>query len=121
MNSLGPIANPPSRSRRTAQRAAANLSRVEPRAPYRIPCRVRLVDSTTGEVRTVIGETVNLSRRGMALQIATDVPIGTWVETLVAQPHGDPLFLCGTVVHTRRTLAANYEIGVETNRPTTYV
>jgi hypothetical protein len=115
------LANPPSGSTQTTPRGTASSARVEPRTPYRIPCRVRLVDSTTGEVRTVVGETVNLSRRGMALHIAIDVPLGTWVETLVAHPNGDPMFLCGTVVHSRRTMASNFEIGVETNRPTTFV
>jgi hypothetical protein len=69
----------------------------------------------------VPGETLNISRTGVALQIATDVPQGTWVETLVPHPNGDPLFICGTVVHSRRTLAAGYEVGVVTDRPRTYV
>lgn len=96
-------------------------ARAERRTPFRVPCRVRLVDAVTGEVRTVLGETLNLSRRGMALQLAADVPPGTWVETLVPHPTGEPLFLCGTVVHSRRTMAAHYEIGVETSLPRTYV
>ncbi len=91
--------------------ARRNLHRV----PHRVPCRVRLVDRTTGEVRTVVGETLNFSPGGVALQLGIDVPVGTWVETLVPHLHGDPLFLCGTVVHTRRTLHANFEIGVSMN------
>lgn len=82
------------------------------RTPYRVPCRVRLVDVATGEVRAVVGETLNISAGGLAVQLPTEVPIGTWVETLVLQPTGDPMFLSGHVIHTRRTLASNFEIGV---------
>ncbi len=82
------------------------------RTPYRVPCRVEFRDRATGQARTVVGETVNLSKGGMALQVGVDAAIGTWVETLVPHPNGDPLFLCGTVVHSRRTLASSYEIGV---------
>ena len=102
-------------------RSAFRAERADRRAPYRIPCRVRLVNAETGEVRNVAGETVNLSRRGMAIQVGLDVPIGTWVETLVLHPNGDPMFLCGTVIHTRRTMMANFEVGVKTDHPTTFV
>ena len=60
----------------------------------------------------MVGETVNLSAGGMAIQVALDLPLGTKVETLVPHADGAPLFLCGTVVHSRRTMRANYEIGV---------
>jgi hypothetical protein len=79
------------------------------------------VDPATGEVRSVVGETVNLSRRGMALQLAVDVPLGTWVETLVTHPNNELMFLCGTVIHCRQMMKASFEIGVETSRPTTFV
>ncbi len=92
---------------------------VDRRMPYRVPCRVRLMDTGTGQVQTVVGETLNISTSGVALQVSADIPLGTWVETLVPHPGGDPMFLCGTVVHTRQTMAANYEIGVETNGPPT--
>jgi hypothetical protein len=115
------IANPSTASGPTAARATAHLVRAERRTPYRIPCRVRLVDADTGEVRTVVGETVNLSRRGVALQLAADVSLGTWIETLIPHPNGDPLFLCGKVVHSRRTMMANFEIGVETDQATMFV
>jgi hypothetical protein len=84
---------------------------------YRMPCRVRLVDPETGEVRTVVGETVNISKSGMAVQVSLQVPVGTWVETLVPHPNGDPMFLCGKVVRTRRTMTAGFEVGVETGTP----
>jgi hypothetical protein len=115
------VGTPSSRSRAGVARSAFRAEREDCRAPYRIPCRVRLVNAETGEVRSVAGETVNLSRRGMALQLGVDVPVGTWVETLVLHPNGDPMFLCGTVLHSRRTMAANFEIGVKTDRPMTFV
>lgn len=86
--------------------------RAERRTPYRVPCRIRLVDPGTGEVRTVVGETVNLSSGGVAMHVAVEAPVGTWTETLVPHPSGDPLFLCGRVIHVRQTMSANYELGV---------
>ncbi len=52
------------------------------------------------------------------MEVAVDAPIGTWVETLVPHPNGDPLFLCGHVVHARRTMMANFELGVAISRDT---
>lgn len=115
------VANPPTAASKTWTRERTRRPRAERRTPYRVPCRVRLIDSATGEVRTVTGETVDISSRGMALQIGLDVPIGTWVETLVPKPNGNPLFLCGTVIHSRQTMTAHFEIGVETDRPPTFV
>lgn len=87
--------------------------------PCRIPCRVRLVDATTGDVRTVVGETLNISNNGVALQVGAEVPLGTWVETMVLHPNGDPLFLSGKTVHVRRAMAAGYELGVALEAPRT--
>ena len=116
------VANPPTASARPASNRERTASpRAERRMAYRVPCRVRLIDAVTGEVHTVAGETVNLSPQGMALQLGLDVPLGTWVETLVPHPNGDPMFLCGTVIHSRQTMKANFEIGVETDRPETFV
>lgn len=91
------------------------------RVPYRVPCRVRLVDPATGEARRVMGETLNISNGGVSLQIAVDAKIGTWVETLVLHPNGDPMFLCGSVVHCRQTMTAGFEVGVETDSRQTFV
>lgn len=99
-------------SAETSLPTSAAHRRARRRVPHRVPCRVRLLEPRTGAVQTVIGETVNLSEGGVALQIGVEVPVGTWVETLVPHANGDPLFLCGTVVHVRRTLISNYEIGI---------
>ncbi len=109
------LANP-SGTARTRGRGSA-----EPRVPYRVPCRVRLVDPVSGEVRNVIGETLNVSRGGMSLQISVNAAVGTWVETMVAHPCGEPMFLTGTVAHCRRTLASSFEIGVRATRPRAFV
>jgi len=72
-------------------------------------------------VRTVTGETVNISTGGMALQLPVDAPVGTWIETLILHSSGEPLFLSGTVTHSRRTMADLYEVGVETDRPRPFI
>ena len=95
---------PPAACRRKAP------PRAERRTPYRVPCRVRLVDTATGDVRTVSGETLDISPSGMSLQIGVEVPVGIWVETLVAHPNGDPMFICGRVVRSQQTMAAHFEI-----------
>jgi hypothetical protein len=101
--------------------ARSRPPRTERRTPFRVPCRVRLVNAATGEVQTVIGETRDISRTGVALHLPGDVPLGTWVETLVPHPNGEPLFLCGKVVHSRRALATGYEVGIATDQPRRYV
>lgn len=100
--------------------AARRTSSTEPRSPrherrrpYRVPCRVRLVNPTTGEVRTVVGETVNLSAGGLAMHVSIDAPVGTWIETLLPHPSGNPRFVCGRVVRVRRTMSTSFELGVE--------
>ena len=93
------------------------LRRVARRTPYRVPCRVRLIDPSTGEVRTIAGQTVNLSSGGMSVQVGIEATPGTWVETLVPHPNGEPMFVCGRVVHVRRTMTASFELGVETDAP----
>lgn len=88
--------------------------RIHRRVPHRVPCRVRLIDTTTGNSHTLCGQTTNISPGGIAIQLGSEVPLGTWVETVVPYNAGEPLFLCGTVVHARRTLTSNFEIGVAT-------
>ncbi len=82
------------------------------RVPYRVPCKVRLFDPESGADRTVVGQTVNLSDGGVAMQVAVRPRLGTWVETLVPNLTGEPRTIRGWVVHTRKTLHAQYEVGV---------
>lgn len=88
-------------------------ARGQRRVAHRVPCRVRLYDAHLGQPSAVIGQTTNISTNGLAVQLPRDVPPGTWVETLVPHINGDPLFVCGTVVHCRRVLGDEFEIGVE--------
>lgn len=118
---LPAAAHPLITARKPAGRERTKAVQRARRVPYRVPCRVRLVDPTTGESRRVMGETLNISSGGVSLQIAVDAAIGTWVETMVLHPNGDPMFLCGSVIHCRRTLAASYEVGVQTDSPQTFV
>lgn len=88
-----------------------NTDREAHRTPYRVPCRVRFIHAN-GETRTLVGETVNLSAGGVGLRVSIDVPKGTWVEALIPRLQGEPLFLNGVVMHCRRTLVNQFEIGV---------
>ncbi len=117
MRSPAAFAGPAPLSRSRELHRDGRLRRMARRTPYRVPCRVRLVDPDTGEVRTVAGQTVNISTGGMSLQVGIEPSEGTWVETLVPHPNGEPMFVCGRVVHVRRTMAASYELGVETKSP----
>ena len=118
-----PVLAPPTAHASATVVAREPLQRgsTRPRVPYRVPCRVRLVDPLTSEVRSVVGETLSISHGGMSLQLAVGVPVGTWAETLVLKPNGEPLLLAGTVTHCRRTLAATFELTVRATRPETFV
>ncbi|MFH1747244.1 MAG: PilZ domain-containing protein [Planctomycetota bacterium] len=83
------------------------------RIAHRIPCRVRLYDPESGQPSAMLGQTTNISNSGLAVQVARHVPNGTWVETLVPHVNGDPIFVCGVVVHSRRVLGDEFEIGIE--------
>lgn len=83
------------------------------RTTYRVPCRVTLYDPITGASIKLVGQTTNISRGGLSVQLARDAMVGTWVEALVPQTGGNPMFICGVVAHRRRVLAGAYEIGIE--------
>jgi hypothetical protein len=55
---------------------------------------------------------VNLSSSGAAIQLGRPLPGGTPVEIMVHQLEGDPLYMLGTVVHSRRVLSGTFEIGI---------
>lgn len=110
---VSPASEPPGHA---AHQSPTARPRRDTRVPYRVPCRVRLIDTATGEARAVVGETVNLSGAGLSVQLPVEAPVGTWVETLVLNPAGDPMFLCGHVAHVRRTLSSSFEIGVRMAR-----
>ncbi|MGD8453013.1 MAG: PilZ domain-containing protein [Phycisphaerae bacterium] len=88
-------------------------ARQEVRISLRVACRVTLYDPETRQSTALIGRTINVSSTGFAIQLNRLVPSGTWIEALVPRHTGDPMFVCGTVVHARRVLADTYEMGVE--------
>ena len=89
------------------------LPREARRIPHRVPCRVQLYDPDSGHSAALIGATVDISKRGLAVQLRRDVSPGTWVEALLPHVNGDPIFVCGTVAYSRRVLAETYEIGIQ--------
>jgi hypothetical protein len=87
-------------------------TRGEPRFAHRMPCRVLLSDPETGTRVELYGETLNLSRRGVAVQVGREIPNGSAVEVLIEAPDGGPSCLLGAVIHSRRVLSGTYELGI---------
>lgn len=85
----------------------------EARAAHRVPCRIRAADLRTGQTLILSGETVNLSRSGLAVQLGRDVSAGAEVEAQFIMPDGRPALLLGRVVRSRRVLSGTFEIGIE--------
>ncbi len=88
--------------------------RREPRAPHRLPCRVRVFDPAEGTWVAKLGHTVNISPRGIALQVAMAIPIGARVEAVIPRFDAEPCSISGTVHHSRRVLTGAFEIGIST-------
>lgn len=82
------------------------------RTPHRVPCRVRVLAPANGPVVTMVGQTVNLSADGMAVQVNRSIPEGAAVETLVPGLSGETLYAYGKVVHARQVLTGMFEIGI---------
>lgn len=101
-----------SRSTPVGSLAFERHTRGEPRVAHRMPCRVLLTDAETGSRITLAGETLNLSRRGLAVQVGQKIPTGLTVEVLIEAPDGGPSCLVGAVIHSRRVLSGTYELGI---------
>lgn len=80
---------------------------------HRVPCRLRFADAQTGRMVTLVGETVNVSRIGLAVQTTRELPGGTRIEALVPRSAGEPLLIVGRVVRVRRVLSTSFELGIE--------
>ena len=93
--------------------AEAGQSSRERRIPHRVPCRVTIYDAESGRSASLVGQTTNMSRSGLALQLGRHVPEGTSIEALVPHLNSNPTSFRGTVVHSQRVLADTYEIGIE--------
>lgn len=72
---------------------------------------MRSIDLTGGGL-AALGETVNLSREGLAILLGQEVERGTRVEILLPHLDGEPACLYGEVVRSRRLFSGSFEIGV---------
>jgi hypothetical protein len=86
--------------------------RAERRVSHRVPCRVRASDALQGKGVCVVGQTVNLSANGLAVQVGRSMAEGTSVEVLLPPLDGEPTRLLGRVAHSRRVLSGTFEIGI---------
>lgn len=94
--------------------ASRTRRRAERRVAHRVPCRVRVCEPPVGKGACAIGQTVNLSVNGLAVQLAGPMDAGTEVEVLLPPLDGEPTLLRGTVAHSRRVLSGTFEIGILT-------
>ena len=109
-NPIPAVASPEAASAATL--GGLNRRRAVPRAPHRVPCRLKVFDAPTGSEWAVGGETVNISPVGVAVQLGKPIPEGTAVEVLIPHLDADPLCVHGIVAHTRRVLTGTFEIGI---------
>jgi hypothetical protein len=86
--------------------------RGERRVAHRVPCRVRAPQTLSGKPLSVIGQTVNLSANGMAVQIGQPLDAGTRVEVLLPHLDGEPTRVLGKVAHSRRVVSGTFEVGI---------
>ena len=95
-----------------AAKTSKSRRRAERRVAHRVPCRVRASEALHAKGSCVVGQTVNLSANGLAVQLARPMDEGTTVEVLLPPLDGEPTRLFGTVAHTRRVLSGTFEIGI---------
>ena len=86
--------------------------RVELRVSHRVPCRVRTFEIVPDHALTAVGQTVNLSQAGLAVQLGKPIDAGTSVEVSLPHLDGVPVTLHGRVAHSRRVMSGTYEIGI---------
>lgn len=84
----------------------------ERRVPHRAPCRLQWWDSDSKRTASCVGETTNLSERGLAVRVRHFLLTGTRVEILLANLAGDPRRISGVVVRCQRILADTFELGI---------
>jgi hypothetical protein len=86
--------------------------RVELRVSHRVPCRVRTSEKMDEPSLNAVGQTVNLSPAGLAVQLGRPIDAGTVVEVSLPHLDGTPMTLRGCVAHSRRVMSGTYEIGI---------
>lgn len=95
----------------TLHAARPTPGRTERRLAHRSPCRVRMVDWHQDMIRSFVGETVNLSPRGMAVRLGVALHIGDAIEVLLPLG-GEPQCMYGRVIHVRRITTGTFEVGI---------
>ncbi len=91
-------------------------ARALPRMPHRVPCRLCWHDPASDAPASCVGQTVNISHAGIAVQLGREIPAGTRVEALLPHANNEITHVNGTVARTRRVLAGTFEIGIEFRR-----
>jgi hypothetical protein len=66
-----------------------------------------------GKSTAVLGQTVNLSANGLAVQVGQPMEAGAQVEVLLPHLDGEPTRLQGTVAHSRRVVTGTFELGIQ--------
>jgi hypothetical protein len=82
------------------------------RTPHRVPCRLSWYDEAAQRCLACVGQTIDISAGGLAVQLHREIPVGTSVEALLPNLTGEPAFLEGVVVRCQRVLAGMYQIGI---------
>ena len=84
---------------------------VRTRAAHRVACELKVC--VPGRVIHVNGRTTNVSATGLSVQVPCALQAGSPVEASFASSNGTPMLIRGVVVHARRVLADEYEIGIQ--------
>jgi hypothetical protein len=96
-----------------APKTNAFRRRTERRVAHRVPCRVRTLDVARDKSTAVLGQTVNLSANGLAVQVGRPMEAGAQVEVLLPHLDGEPTRLRGMVAHSRRVVTGTFELGIQ--------
>lgn len=101
----------------SARSAAAEPARTraldrERRVVHRAPCRLQWWNLDSNQPAACVGQTTNLSSRGLAVQISHRLLTGTRVEAYLPSLSGAPTRVIGTVVRCQLILADTFEIGI---------
>ena len=105
-----PLLGVPGATRAASKRG--NKRGNERRNAHRVHCNVRTPRTSPGRILSVVGQTVNLSANGVAVQLGQPLDEGMRVEVLLPHLDGEPTRLIGKVAHTRRVLSGTFEVGI---------
>lgn len=81
------------------------------RVAHRVPCELKI--ELAGRTLELVGRTTNVSASGLSVQVPCSVQPGAPVQASLHMLHGTPMLVRGVVVHARRVLADEYELGIQ--------